>query len=194
MRGLSGVIPQLFYDLIARVLPCDRSSSDLKPAQNEEKKAALALCYTAGVILGISRVQRDRVQSRYCGARWDSTYRTSRSHTRKHDRDFRELYQWVRLENPDAGSRLVKLRAEAKMAGTTGIAALLSALLGIALHYHPHTTTPPPLTQATLILTPTLISLLFLIHERQTWHIYYDNVITVYTVLQRGHGSGAPPA
>jgi hypothetical protein len=131
------VIPQLFYDLIARVLPgfffllilslgipnvmtqIPLSGSDgTENVMDSVGKGVVvaALSYLLGWVL---------LSFTCCSKRKPMRAKNERNNDSK---SLNKKYQWIRLSHPAAGFRIVKLRAEARMLETSR-----TAMIGVIL-------------------------------------------------------------
>lgn len=186
--SLSLTIPQLFYDLIARVLPgflflfvlhACLAGTSIDPGSIITVQSAtsvgnvleglgfLVLCYFAGWFLRGLRclnLQPD-----------EST-------------DFRTMFQRVRLQHPESGFRLVKLRAEARLleASRTGMFLVGGLALLAWVFRGTDLVAGDSLPHSIWILRvglPVLVGFVFLRPERGVWKAYRGNVKKLHSLI-----------
>ncbi|MFA5263985.1 MAG: hypothetical protein WC378_09160 [Opitutaceae bacterium] len=199
--NISIIIPQVFYDFIARILPgvffsilallsFPEWTGYLSPLALSEKTSFMqslgqgvlyaALCYFLGwLFFAFSPgTMRDESRRKY-----------------QNDGDSKSLnamYQWIRLSHPPAGFRIVKLRAEARMFQATRTGMIVIVVLAVAyvtgllLFLSP----PPWPPDRVFWMRPSLGVLIAIISflgfrkcEAKAWNYYWSNVRTVYDLL-----------
>jgi len=198
--NMSVTIPQLFYDVIARVVPgfvflvalnlelsgtglqvIERStSSDNSIAVVFNSLGYCIVCYVIGWVLSALTFcgLRDEVEKR----------RRTKLNLNKDSMSFSAMYQRTRLKNEAAGFRIAKLRAEARMLETSrsGMAYIFLIAIGL-LHLSRcgwiSSFRPSSLEWALRIGVPIVIALALRKRERRAWKNYYANVYSVYTIL-----------
>ena len=205
--NISVIIPQVFYDLIARVFPgvfftilallsLPDWAGYLSPLASTDNSNIIqslgkdfiyaVLCYFLGWLFVSFSSNSAREKSR------DGQQELTAEQKEARAKDLDTRYQWIRLAHNSAGFRIVKLRAEARMfqASQTGML-VLSALAFIyivcALIFLEPTVWP---IGKAFWLRPTMgifiaaISFLgFRICERKAWGYYWGNVDIVYNAL-----------
>ncbi len=203
---ISIVIPQLFYDTIARVIPgvivlvLVEAYGAIGPDQTAAIKPELTSVVEAigrGAVLVIIAYVIGWMLS---GLTWPShepkhitTESFSENSLDSHDRkplSLRSQYQWIRLAHAEAGFRIVKLRAEARMleairtafALSTPVAGLLllAKLLDFDLLFIEAST-----WRLSVLLFTSLVSTLVIYWrlERKAWDNYKGNISRIYKLL-----------
>ncbi len=188
--NLSLVIPQLFYDVIARILPgflflfilqhglngteFELPGISTAPAENSisilfQGLAYLALCYFCGWSLR--------------ALRWPNLEKSVRKSFEKNDGpSSRKKFQIIRLEHPEAGFRIVKLRAEGRLleVGRSGMwIAFAVTLIALLITDSPIAT----VSMFARLSVPLLFSVAFFSFEKRTWRHYYSNIDTLYALI-----------
>jgi len=188
--NLSLVIPQLFYDVIARVLPgflflfvlqCGLSGTEFEltkisttPAANSISSVFhglgyLALCYFCGWILRALRWPNLEKPVRECFETEDGISPANK-------------YQIIKLEHPVEGFRIVKLLADGRLleASRSGMwIAIVLMLITLVI-------TDTKYTAVSCLVrlgVPLVFSLAFIISEKRIWRQYYGNIDTLYTLI-----------
>jgi len=197
---VSIVIPQLFYDVIARVIPgfvflfmlylCDlktfsqflqvTSQSSVNIVDSLGRGVGLSLiCYILGWVIHAVTVP---------------SFEKSTMEKHKSGDDLvtlRKKYQWVRLTEVEAGFRILKLRAEARMLETLRMGLWILALFSLVMNLS-KSACPGYIfmTYVTVIGVVCLLSsfAILLRLEKEAWDRYWGNVVIVYELLQ-GDGS-----
>lgn len=186
--NVSLTIPQLFYDFIARVLPgflflyvlraclagtgIDPSSViTVQSGTSVENVFAglgfLAICYFAGWFLR--------------GLRWPNL--------QPHETTgFRTMYQRVRLQHPESGFRIVKLRAEARLleASRTGMLMVGGLALAAWAFRGTQLVAGDSISHGIWALRvglPVLVGVVFLRRERGIWRTYRGNVEKLHSLI-----------
>lgn len=186
--NISFTIPQLFYDFIARVFPgflflfalrvC-LAGTGIDPGliisiqsvtsvgNVLEGLGFLVLCYFAGWILR--------------SLRWPNLQPDEST-------DFRTMYQRLRLQHPEAGFRVVKLRAEARLLEASRMGMLIVGGLVLVAWIFRSTNlvagdSIPHSVWALRIVLPVLIGLVFLSRERAAWKTYRGNVKKIHSLI-----------
>lgn len=110
----------------------------------------------------------------------------------RHPKSLNSKYQWIRLAHPDAGFRILKLRAEARMFETTRTAMAVLVVLAIVYCVVCLVFLRPPLWPLTRAfwIRPLLGSFVaavcfrgFRRSEVRAWDYYWANIRSVYQVL-----------
>ena len=196
------VVPQLFYDLIARVLPGllfllfitsafpgipNHVIPSTLPADSNLVDSLgrgfcyIALCYFLGWLFFAFTCasHRESVREEY-----------EKEGDRK---SLNAKYHWIRLTHPAAGFRIVKLRAEARMFETTRTAMLLVAALclvsGLSLLVPSLRSTGAVLSaRRVLVMLAAIVSAVgFRKCERRAWDYYWGNIRSIYKTLHDSH-------
>jgi hypothetical protein len=213
--NLSVTIPQVFYDLVARVIPgfawlivmqlyAPGAFATLMPTSAGDSRGVVpalgrgigyaVACYLIGWILhGLtwgSMRKRTKSAKKKTGHNSENTAAKDRARTTKIKPSLSKKYQWIRLANPAAGFRIVKLRAEARMLETTRTALFLSAAPIIVLILVKVTSVDVLRTEVsivrlsiTLLLTLAAALVIWLKLERRAWANYRGNISSIYGVL-----------
>lgn len=200
------IIPQLFYDLIARVLPGfffllilvmgipDVMSQILLFRPNEtdnvidsfgKSVAIIALSYALGwVFLSFTFLsKRDPMLKEI----------EKNSGSKSLDAE----YQWIRLSHPPAGFRIVKLRAEARMLETSRTAMIAVILIIIFYSVYLKVESSSGRTQDMIVGIRLIVMLIvssvlcfgFFLREKNAWKNYWGNIHSIYDLL---HSTGDP--
>ena len=199
--NISIIIPQVFYDVIARIMP-GFFFCVLALLSFPEWKDYLSPLAHAGEINLAESVGHGVVYAALCYLLgWlFSAYQlgSKREDTReKHqiiagNKSFKKMYQWIRLSHPTAGFRIVKLRAEARMFQATRTATIVVVVLAVAYvvvllaFFSPSVW---PLDRAFWLrpLLGVLIAVLSFFGfgrcEEKAWNYYWGNVLVVYDAL-----------
>lgn len=194
--NLAVTIPQLFYDIIARVLPgflflfvldfglrgTDFAINQGWSVQSDSSIAVLfggfgylAVCYFCGWFLG--------------ACRWpDIEGRVHRRHEPADGPSLSKMYQQVRLQHQASGFRLVKLRAEARMLGAARIglwlaAAAIAVVWGLAASGAVQATPIGAGSWVLRLALPLAVSFAFLTAEPPAWRTYYGNIKSLYHLV-----------
>jgi hypothetical protein len=188
--NLSLAIPQLFYDVIARVLPGFLFLFVLQHGLSgtEFELAGILTAPAASSISSLFHGLGYLALCYFCGwslraMRWPNLEKSVRkSFEKEGGLSSKRKYQIIRLEHSEAGFRIVKLRAEGRLleAGRSGmwiaIVLTLTALL----------TTDSPIATVSWFArlgVPLVFSLAFLSFEKRTWRQYYGNIDTLYALI-----------
>lgn len=194
MRGLNKMnvsltIPQLFYDMIARVFPgflflfmmrvclvgtfIDPSSIILSGSTTSwglvlDGIEFMVLCYFAGWSLR--------------GLTWPDL----RPDEKKHD--LKTKFQRIRLQHPEAGYRIVKLRAEAKLLSSSRTGMLITSILALfAWIFHKteevSSLSIPHYSWSLRIGLPLLLGIIFYGREKRWWGHYCGNVKKLHKLI-----------
>jgi hypothetical protein len=195
---MSVTIPQIFYDLIARVIPgflfllllnLELSGTGIEVIQlapNNSMTIVLSalvygiLSYLMGWVLGAFTFgsTRDRVKENHESGLDPAKGSISAS----------EMYHRVRIENEAVGFRLVKLRAEAIMLETSraGIVYIFVISLGLLLlsrlGYYP-SLNRSPLEWVTRLCILVVLAVAFRKRESRAWDNYFGRSIINYEIL-----------
>ncbi|MCK4341000.1 MAG: hypothetical protein KAY37_04675 [Phycisphaerae bacterium] len=194
--NLAVTIPQLFYDLIARVLPgflflvvldfglrgTGFAINQVWDVRSDSSVAALfgglgylVICYFCGWFLG--------------ACRWPNIKgRIHQSCKPADGPSLSTMYQQVRLQHPASGFRLVKLRAEGRMLGAarTGlwITVLVVAAAWLLATFDLIATTKIGLLFWIMRLAlPLATSIAFLSVEPHAWRTYYGNIKSLHRLV-----------
>jgi len=181
-------IPQLFYDFIARVFPgflfllvlraclagtglAPSSVAFLKPSTSIEVLLGglgfLVICYFAGWFLRCIR--------------WPNLQPEETS-------EFRTMYQRIRLQHPESGFRIVKLRAEARFLEASRVGMLVVCIVVLMAWAFRATDlvagdSIPQSVWALRLGLPLLVGLAFLSRERGMWGVYRGNVKKLHSLI-----------
>jgi hypothetical protein len=195
------VIPQLFYDLIARILPgffflvlvilsipeLTRYFSTLVNTGGDnfidslgEGFGCIAVCYFFGWLFFAFTwgSKRDAMRKKHAEA------------NNCEPKDLDEWYQRIRLAHPPAGFRIVKLRAEARMFEATRTAMLAVILLTLAyvliLARLSSYSTDSAFWVRPLIGVFIASVALYGFHkcEGRAWDYYWGNICSIYNILR----------
>lgn len=192
------VVPQLFYDLIARVLPgfffllfityafpgiLGALISSVFPANSNlvgslgQGFVYIVLCYFLGLLFfAFTRSSlRESVREKY--------------EKEGGERSLNSKYQWIRLAHPAAGFRIVKLRAEARMFETTRTAMLVVTAIcfvsGLSLLVtHLRSTGTILWGKCDFVMLAAAVSAFgFRKCEKRAWTYYWRNIRSIYKIL-----------
>jgi hypothetical protein len=202
--NISVVIPQLFYDAIARVIPGAVAlvlaevygSIFLISAESKLGQYSLIEALGRGVELAIIAYVIGWILS---GLTWPTFHPSDKANappsqeSGKSDNgelSSRNKYQWIRLAHPEAGYRIVKLRAEAKMLESIRSAFVLSSIVAIILLVATQLDFSKLKNEAfilplTLMLITSFGSALVIYNriEREAWNRYTGNIASIYQLL-----------
>lgn len=199
--NFSIIIPQVFYDLIARVFPgflflvlvllsVPESAEYLSPLGLTGKGNFVdslgqgvvyaVLCYFLGwLFLALTwRSRRDEIRRKY--------------QKRKDSKSLNSKYQWIRLAHPPAGFRIVKLRAEARMFETARTAMIGVVVIAVVYVVAVLVFVGPPCWPVNRafwirplmgVLIATVSFCGFRKPEVKAWHSYCANICSVYDIL-----------
>jgi hypothetical protein len=186
--NFSLTIPQLFYDLIARVLPgflflvalrlCLAGTGiDPRSVISFESKTSvgnmleglsfLMLCYFCGWLLR--------------SLRWPNRQPDEST-------EFRTMYQRVRLQHPESGFRVVKLRAEARLleASRAGMFIVGGIALAAWVFSGTELVAGDSIHRSRWVLRvviPVLVGIVFLMRESGVWRTYRGNVEKLHSLI-----------
>ena len=199
--NISVTIPQLFYDLIARVLPgfffllilkiellgTGYNFSSIAPIEGNSSVQSLLngigygiTCYFLGWILRAFTFKSSEKRTR---EKIEEKLRQKNKKSSLYD-----MYHFVRLQNEGAGFRIVKLRAEARMLEVGRTVSIIMFLISlflllatkISLINIMDISAMGWIGKATL---PIALIISFLNSERPAWGRYYDNVVRNYELI-----------
>lgn len=193
---LSITIPQLFYDLIARVIPGflfllmlgfevsaiavnanpQEASSDNPIATIMVGLALIILCYLMGWVLRaftFLSVEK-KVKAEY--------------ELKEKPPSVEEKYNRIRMENEAIGFRITKLRAEARMLETLRTGMTFVFLIGVSLLLLNQLAFLPITDQSVLVWAirlgiPLVLAIAFWRCERRGWRNFYGNVNSHYGLV-----------
>jgi len=196
------IIPQLFHDLIARILPgflfllilimgIPNVMSQLLFLGPEETDnvidslgksfSIVALSYALGWMF-------------FSFIFWSKRETTRKKHEKNgNSKSLNHKYQWIRLSHPPAGFRIVKLRAEARMFETSRTAMI--AIILIAILYVVYFTVVSVISDVwtlglinwvrliVMLLVASILCVGFRRCEERAWEYYWANIDTIYDLL-----------
>ncbi len=200
--NLAITVPQIFYDIIARVLPgfffllfikivFIGTNGDVALFGNDNSAnfatslrdgiGYFFLFYLFGWVLHSLTYKSHRKKIR-------KEHNEKLRKNEKNSITIRSMFQELRIINPEAGFRVVKLRAEARMIEATrtgtGILILISALAVILDIFKVHTFSEFIKIELLLKISILIIVYFSLRHiERSRWHRYYDNIPAIYNIV-----------
>lgn len=193
MNFNTDTFPQLFYDVIARIIPgffflftLSFGLVDVLPMEKSHLAAAfnsadwmsslfigliyLILCYLTGWVLSsfeflsLEKKTKNEVSAKYF----------------PQPADMKPFTDSIRAKFPDIGFRLVKLRAEAKMMEKLlwgmAIALLVYAVVGLTKHTN-------NTNDGLLVALSALLCLAFWVNQKKAWRKYWSSVATHYKIL-----------
>lgn len=196
--NISVIIPQVFYDLIARMLPGVFFSilallsfpewvDYVSPLASTEKNNFVqslgqgfiyaAICYFLGWVFFAFSSDSKREEAK------------KENEIPGDNKSLDAKYQWIRLVHSSAGFRIVKLRAEARMfqATRTGMIAILGLtfvyIAGALLFLKPSLWPPEKafwLRPVVGLLIAGTTFFRFETRERKAWNYYWKNINAVY--------------
>lgn len=205
--NISVTIPQLFYDVIARVVPgflfllilrielwIAGVRTDILGSNDGNFVESLGagigyaiLCYVTGIVLRAFVVgsHRQTVEARHA----------------RQGEDLRDVYRKIQVSNGEAGFRLTKLRAEAVMlevsrTGMMILAAVATVILVAYLVLLARATSAVRQDWLALgiLLAPFLLMIGFRRLEERAWNLYYGSLRTVYALICGDSPSSASDA
>lgn len=198
--NMSVTIPQVFYDVIARVVPgfvflvalnLELSGTGLhvieQPTSSDNTIAIIfnsfgycIVCYMIGWVLSALT---------FCTLRKDIEKKCrNKLHLTDEYISYSEMYQRIRLRNEAAGFRIAKLRAEARMLETSrsGLVYILLIAVGILCvnwcGWIP-SFQPSRFERVLRIGVPIVIGSALWKREKPAWENYHVNVYSVYKIL-----------
>lgn len=195
--NFSIVIPQIFFDFIARVIPglifilllslgfpalgIDIFRNETSCAGNFIDSLGQGVGYaTLSYFLGWL----------FSALTLASKQNKIREHYEKKDNNKKQLndkYQWIRLSHPEAGYRIVKLRAEARMLEATRTAMLIIIIISILyllfFTFLDNTILVSWSRSVTVIILAAISASSFRRLETKLWVYYWGNIDIVYKIL-----------
>ncbi|HJP18921.1 MAG: hypothetical protein CMD96_00020 [Gammaproteobacteria bacterium] len=206
--NFSITIPQLFYDLIARVLPGFLFLVVLKielisftvdfPMLTHSTDSNIMvsfgsgigyvfICYFTGLTLSAFVVQsKEKTAEKHQTTKIDPKYKSI---------SLREMHEGIRLKRPEAGFRLTKLRAEARMFEIVRIGmALLVALTIVLVLVNTHFQIKNDFSfslQKLPVMLPLILSVSFYLLEKSAWDRYFSRIRILYPIVLNG-GTAKP--
>jgi hypothetical protein len=194
---LSVTIPQLFYDLIARMLPgflflfmlgfeLSGTGTELIPqgVLSSNSIATILMAIVCGILFYLMGWVLRAFTFLSVGEKVKAKYESKA----KNAISISEMYNRIRIENEAVGFRITKLRAEARMleASRVGMAFVFVISAGLLLLHA--LALLPMIGQSTLgwgykLGVPLILAVAFRRCERGAWNRYYDNVTNHYEIL-----------
>jgi hypothetical protein len=194
---VSFTIPQMFYDLIARVIPgflfftllsleFIDTESGIISAEKLPDNAIIAILITIAVFIMSYLMGWVLLAVTF----FSTEPKIKKEHESKSGNlvSITEMYHKIRIKNEAVGFRVLKLRAEARMieSSRTGmflvfvftVCLLLLNKLYVITTYS-HTT----LEWVIKLSIPLFLALAFMKIERRTWNNYYGNIVKHYKIL-----------
>lgn len=199
---VSVTIPQLFYDLIARVLPGFLFIILIRVAFAWSGLQILAIfdsnsenfMETIGSGIGYLIISYFLGWAFRAFTFWsfEAGVRNGYEPKKQEGEEYlslSDMYQRIRLKHAAAGFRIVKLRAEARMLETTRTAMAVVFLIVVFHFLHSVATHDPfnPTARSTEIAVGTIAAFLFLaffISEKRAWDQYYGNIPRIYELVK----------
>lgn len=199
------VIPQVFYDVIARVLPgylflimlrlvlhgkqIDVRFFQLSPPEHPgawfiNAVGYVALCYFIGWFLRLITIRNSEKKRQEM---WNKK-RQERDEGEIPLSSLRGMFHRVRLRNPPVAFRLLKLRAEARMLETARKAMVCCFVLGFLLLLGEHLQILSPFQYkwgwwAAKLGIPLVMGVAFWKHEQSAWDHYFGNIVAHHHLL-----------
>jgi hypothetical protein len=195
---ISVTIPQIFYDLIARVVPgflfllmlnFELSGTGIEVIQlAASSSSSMAILLNALVYAVLSYLMGWTLLAfTFCGV-GNRVREEHESKLNENSPSMWEMYQSLRIKNEAVGFRIVKLRAEARMLETsrTGMVYIFIISLGLLLlsklGLFP-LFSQSPLAWGTKLCIPIVLAVAFRKCERRMWNNYYRNIPKNYEIL-----------
>lgn len=199
--NLSVTVPQLFYDLVARVLPgfyfllllnaltydtgmtvqlFTKSGSDNVVTTFGNGLGYFFVFYLVGWLLHAFTIGSKRVETK---EKFDDLAGVSDGKVPS----FTEKYHFLRAKRPEAGFRLVKLRAEARMlectrTGMCVMVVLVPVIFVLGRFDIIEVSQIEPGSWLVKFLAPLVIAIGLFILERPAWERYYGGISAIYAV------------
>lgn len=195
---LSVTIPQMFYDLIARVVPgflfllmlnFELSGTGIVVIQLATSSSNSMAIILNALVYGVLSYLMGWVLLAFTFGSVEK--RTREEHESKLNEDslsMSEMYHGIRIKSEAVGFRIVKLRAEARMLETsrTGMVYIFVISLGLLLlsklGLFP-SFSQSPLAWGIKLCIPIILAVAFRKCERRTWNNYYGNIPKNYEIL-----------
>lgn len=197
--NISLTIPQMFYDLLARVLPgslflfmlnfefagTKLELSKLIPISTNNSMAIvlsilvfivfsyfMGWILLAGTFLSLNKTVRERHESGL----------------NKNSPSLSEMYQRIRIKDESVGFRIVKLRAEARMIETSRSGMFYIFIISFFLLLSSKASLFASINQSSLVwaiklIVPLIIGIALWKSERRLWNNYYGNIPINYEIL-----------
>jgi hypothetical protein len=192
------VIPQIFYDVIARVLPGLLFIIILYLAFPNEMIMKLEFIKSGqgnnfidslgkGILLIIISYFLGWIFSSLIYLPYEEDIRKKKE--KENEKSLKEKYQWIRLSHPAAGFRIVKLRAEARMLETSRTTVTFASVVVIIYELYSNKFEICILNNISwvriiiILLTAILICFSFYYREKKAWENYWGNIQTIYKLL-----------
>ena len=191
--NISLTIPQIFYDIIARVFPgflflfalrtclsgtvidpitIITSQADTSLERAFDSLGFLVLCYFSGMFLR--------------GLTWPNL--------RPHETsEFRTMLQRLRLQHPESGFRVIKLRAEAILfsSSRTGMIIVSGFAVFAWILGNKESSINDPIAISNWCIrigVPVAVAIVFVSLEKRSWSHYHGNVCKLHTlVIKNGY-------
>jgi hypothetical protein len=193
---ISVTIPQVFYDLIARVLPgflfllmlsFEFSGAGIEVIQFSSSNSMAIVVNT--LVCGVLSYVMGWVLLAFTFCSVEA--RVREEHESRLDEDapsMSDMYYKIRIWNEAVGFRIVKLRAEARMLETsrTGMVYIFLISIGLLLLSRLGSLplfNQPVLVWATKLCIPAILAVAFRKCERRVWNNYYGNIPKNYGIL-----------
>lgn len=212
--NFSVFIPQLFYDIIARVLPgfffltllsygTPLWLRYIKPPvlfgghMILDAVSYAACCYFLGWIFSTFTwysQERDKIESLWDRIKslwdrikslWLERHKPEAQTAKPYSFPRKSEYQWIRLAHPEAGFRIVKLRAEARMCEATRTAMLI-VILACLVYLYVRRDSDSMIFCVQPLITILIAGSAYFGFRRFEWHIwdsYWGNISSIYKIL-----------
>jgi hypothetical protein len=192
---MSVTIPQIFYDLIARVIPgflfllllhLELSGTGFEVIQlATSSNNSMAMILSALVYGVLSYLMGWILGAFMFGSTSD---KIEKKHKLVKDLTISEMVHRIRIKNEVVGFRLVKLRAEAKMLETSRMGMVYVLVVSLGLLLLNGLGSLPSLTQSPLdwgirIGIPLILAIAFRRRESRAWDNYFGRSIIHYEIL-----------
>jgi hypothetical protein len=196
----SVTIPQLFYDLIARMVPGSFFLIMLSFEISGTGVNAPSLTNLSGDLLSVTLfVLACGIMSYLMGWVLQSFSFLSAERNIKKEYEailksqkitlsIREMNDLIRIKNEAAGFRILKRRAESRMLESSRVGMFYISWIALGLIFLNALKLLPSLNNSALVWTikviiPIILTFAFWKQERHAWQGYYDNTISHYKIL-----------
>jgi hypothetical protein len=191
-------IPQLFYDLIARIMPgflflvLLRIDLDLLGQDfgvlSDESSGNFVTSFLNGIGVAMLCYFLGWIFSSFSFA--SSSTSIKNEEIKKNEIALLDMYHFIRFMNPNEGFRIVKLRAEARMLESSriGMFALIIILIAIFILYQFSLIDLRSVALINWIIVffiPGVFMLGFWLSESPAWKRYYGNIPITFSLIKK---------
>jgi 8-oxo-dGTP pyrophosphatase MutT (NUDIX family) len=198
MMNISVTIPQIFYDLIARVIPgflflfmlnFILSGTKFEVSVSVSSDGSMAILTNAVVYVILSYLAGWMFRAATFGSVRDEVKKEHESKLTLQGNlpSMSKMYQKIRIENEAVGFRIVKLRAEARMLETSRTGMIYITLISLCLLLGQLVLSTSlkqsPVIWGTKLCIPAVLAIAFRKCERRAWNNYFGNILANYEIL-----------